>query len=281
MKEIIITLFTSLIICGAIVWEARLLDTQASVVIAETLSAPPPIFIKYPSKTDVSSALVEKALKPAKKIIKPVFINTNVPDVTAPDTAKTPSQTSVNLAVPFVSQAPFKVWDAIHEETCEEADMIMVDKYFKKEKTINLAEADQLMNKIIEWEKVNLGRYEDTNADEIARTLREFFGYKNVRLVYDPTVADLKEILAKGFPILVPADGKQLLNPNFKHGGPPYHVVVLHGYDAKGNWITNDPGTRLGNGFLYPEKNLMTAMHDYVPGDTAHGQKVVVVVEPN
>ncbi|HSD12712.1 MAG TPA: hypothetical protein VLC10_04085, partial [Patescibacteria group bacterium] len=36
---------------------------------------------------------------------------------------------SYNLKVIFVPQAPFKVWDALHEDTCEEASMLMLKAY--------------------------------------------------------------------------------------------------------------------------------------------------------
>ena len=40
---------------------------------------------------------------------------------------------SLELPVAFASQAPFGNWDKIHEETCEEASMINVAKYYAKQ----------------------------------------------------------------------------------------------------------------------------------------------------
>jgi hypothetical protein len=36
------------------------------------------------------------------------------------------------ISVPFASQAPFAVWDEIHEEACEEASLVMVKYYLDK-----------------------------------------------------------------------------------------------------------------------------------------------------
>ena len=36
----------------------------------------------------------------------------------------------VDNNIPFVSQAPYGVWDGFHQETCEEASMIMVVNFF-------------------------------------------------------------------------------------------------------------------------------------------------------
>ena len=38
----------------------------------------------------------------------------------------------INLKVPFVLQAPNALWDALHEDACEEASVIMFNAFFKK-----------------------------------------------------------------------------------------------------------------------------------------------------
>ncbi|MCR4312602.1 MAG: hypothetical protein NUV56_04960, partial [Candidatus Uhrbacteria bacterium] len=48
------------------------------------------------------------------------------PTPTSPD-----PRVSYNLALPWLSQAPFGVWDAMHEETCEEASFEMVVRYYE------------------------------------------------------------------------------------------------------------------------------------------------------
>jgi hypothetical protein len=262
MKRIIFISVVSALLCGGAVLYAREIEADARATVQKAVAAP---IIHAPKAAE------------KKKPAASVMLRLPLPNAVAPPK----TSAGVNLPVPFTSQAPYRVWDALHEETCEEADMFMVEKYFKKETISGPAEADAAFRKTIAWEKANIGQYKDTNADEIMTILRDYYGLKNVKLLLDPSVADIKNNLDLGYPILLPADGKELANPNFKNGGPPYHVVVLRGYTPDGHWITNDSGTRFGNGFLYPEQNLMAAMHDFVPGDTAHGRKVVIVVVPN
>jgi hypothetical protein len=285
-RSVVVILLFALAIGGAVVWRSELIGAEADSAIKDTLALPTLVRPAHHVTKNLNSEPVVNLMNQSQPTNSPSAnanvepTQTNVSANGAP-VAASALPAAVNLDVPFTSQAPFGKWDAIHEETCEEADIFMVDKYFKKQKISGPAEADAAILKIIGWEKANLGLYKDTNAAEIARTLTELYGYKNVSLVNNPTANGIKGFLSKGFLVLLPADGKKLLNPNFKNGGPPYHVLLLRGYTADGYWITNDPGTHKGDGFLYPEANLMTAMHDYISGDTAHGAKVVVVIRPN
>jgi len=278
MKKIISIFVFCLILGSVFVWRAEVYSRAAERSINATIAAPIVTTRARSEKVYVADAY-KNVLAPARRVI--VEEQEEAPARKPPAAAPAGSSVSVNLAVPFVSQAPLKIWDLFHEEACEEAAMYMVDKFITGEKLPGLKKIDQALHDIVEWEKENIGRYEDTDAEEIAKTLREYFGLKNVRLVYDPTVSEIKGILSGGEVVILPADGKILDNPNFRNGGPPYHVVVVRGYDGKGKWITNDPGTRLGEGFLYPEDNLMEAMHDYVAGDMIHGKKVIVVIGKN
>jgi hypothetical protein len=75
----------------------------------------------------------------------------------------------------------------------------------------------------------------------------------------------------------VPADGKKLDNPNFKNGGPVYHMLVIKGFTGD-KFITNDPGTRLGADFIYTQSNLMYSLADWDENkNAATGGKVGLV----
>ena len=87
----------------------------------------------------------------------------------------------------------------------------------------------------------------------------------------------MKSALANGSPIIVPAAGRELANPNFTGAGPLYHMLVVRGY-TDSTFVTNDPGTRNGNGYVYKQKIIMDAMGDWNGGDPANGAKVVIVV---
>jgi hypothetical protein len=183
------------------------------------------------------------------------------------------------IDVPFTSQAPFGKWDAYHEEACEEASLLMV-AYFVQEKKLTPSVAEKEIQALIAYEIKNTKGYEDSTADQTAKLGADYYGLKNLRVVYDFTMEDLKKYLALGKPIIVPAAGRLLGNPNFKAPGPLYHNLVLIGYDGD-TIITNDPGTRKGQNYRYSLKTLYNAIHDF-PGDKNRimtGQKAMIVVE--
>ena len=96
----------------------------------------------------------------------------------------------------------------------------------------------------------------------------------------ETTDANIKTALNKGYPVILPAHGKELLNPNFRNGGPEYHMLVIKGYKADGSWIVNDPGTRNGPDYIYPHDRLLIANHDFNATDMKLGAKVMIVVYP-
>ncbi|OHA46941.1 MAG: hypothetical protein A3A80_00860 [Candidatus Terrybacteria bacterium RIFCSPLOWO2_01_FULL_44_24] len=190
-----------------------------------------------------------------------------------------PPPKSLNLDVPFTSQAPFAIWDEVHNEACEEASMMMVAKY-KQGVSINSPEAaDQELLQIVKFENEQLGFYKDTTAQETLNIARGFYAFKKSRLIYNPSVDDIKNELAAGNPVIAPAAGRILPNPYFKSPGPLYHMLVIRGYTADGKFITNDPGTRRGEGFTYTYDSLMNAIHDWNGGDVLNGQRVIIVLD--
>jgi len=187
------------------------------------------------------------------------------------------------IKVPFTTQAPFAKWDEIHEEACEEASIIMLRYYFSKEKlTREIAEKE--IQDLVAFQNKKYDDFKDTTAQQTADLFldfyREFPEGKKLKVVYDFDKADLKKNLARGFPIIVPAAGRELGNPNFTAPGPLYHNLVLTGYDGD-TIITNDPGTRKGEGYEYNVDILYSAIHDF-PGkleNIKQGRKAMIVVE--
>jgi len=185
----------------------------------------------------------------------------------------------ISISVPFTSQAPFGKWDIYHEEACEEASLIML-AYFAKGKNLTPEIAEEEIQNLIAYEIKTAGKYKDSVAQELADLGEKYYGLKNLKVVYDFTAEDLKKYLAKGKPIIVPAAGRMLKNPNFKSPGPLYHNLVLTGYDGD-IIITNDPGTKKGENYRYNIKIIYNAIHDF-PGDKTKieiGRKAMIVVE--
>lgn len=186
---------------------------------------------------------------------------------------------SVNLDIPFVSQAPHKIWDADHEDFCEEAAALMAASYVRGDKTVtDIDVAEAALQRAKTWQMTAFGYFESTTAAETARMLREHFGISAVSVVSNPTEQQLVTWLAAGRAVIVPSAGRMLGNPNFKGLGPLYHMLVLKGYTPDGKFITNDPGTRKGADYLYDRSVIMDAMHDWNGGDVNNGAKVVIVV---
>lgn len=187
--------------------------------------------------------------------------------------------TTVNLAIPFVPQAPHQIWDHDHEEFCEEAAVLMAISYVLGDTTVtNPDVAEVALQKIKTFEMSTLGHFEDTTAQETARIAKEYFKVSKVEVVENPSVADIQGWVAAGRAVVVPTAGRKLGNPNFKSPGPLYHMLVVKGYTANGTFITNDPGTRKGANYQYAPSVIMNAMHDWNGGDVSNGAKVVIVV---
>lgn len=189
----------------------------------------------------------------------------------------------INLAVPFISQAPFAVWDETHKEACEEASIIML-KYYLAGKKLTKEIAEKEIQELVDFQNKNYGNFKDTTAQETADLFLDFYGEigggKKLKVIYNFEKEDLKKYLARGYPIIVPAAGRKLGNPNFTGLGPLYHNLVLVGYDGD-VIITNDPGTRKGEGYKYDIDILYDAIHDFPgrPEDIEQGRKAMIVVE--
>lgn len=184
----------------------------------------------------------------------------------------------VNLDIPFTSQAPNQSWVLPFKEFCEEASVLMVMSYVNRQLISTHDYAAQKMLEIKAFEEKRFGYYQDTNAEETATIIREFYKYNKVKVVYDPKIEDIKKALAEGKAVIMPAAGRMLGNPYFQVPGPLYHMIVIKGYTKTGNFITNDPGTRHGADFIYAPDVLMNANHDWNGGDINNGRKVIIIV---
>lgn len=189
----------------------------------------------------------------------------------------------VTLPVPFVSQAPFRVWDLPYKEFCEEASVFTLHLWKQGKRTPPADELDRSLKDIQAWETANLRTWEDTTAEETARILREKFGYVQTWVVRGVTIDVMKAELAKGRPVVVPAAGRELSSPYYRPPGPLYHMLVVIGYDDRTKeFITNDVGTNTkGAGFRFTYDDLYGAMGDWEPARGAPDttQKVMIVLE--
>jgi uncharacterized protein YvpB len=184
---------------------------------------------------------------------------------------------NILLDVPFLSQAPFAKWDALHEDACEEASLIMVKYFLDGIEMISKEKGEKEIQDAVAFEKKN--KYElSVTLDELNEIADKYYNLKTGRVEKNITIQDIKKELSSGKPVIVGAAGKVLPNPNFKNGGPNYHMLVIIGYDEKG-FITNDPGTRLGKSFRYSFDDLYKSIHDWNPKNILNGEKNYLVFD--
>lgn len=171
--------------------------------------------------------------------------------------------TSINLAVPFTSQAPTGNWEQPWQDACEEASVLMVDYYYQNKNIPEKEKTDQILFDMVAWQEKNWQGHFDLPVAKLADYVALHYDY-DFEIVDDITVENIKEFLDKGLPVIVPADGKKLDNPYFSNGGPEYHMLVIKGYlEEEQKFISNDPGTRRGADFLYDYDNMMDSIADW------------------
>ncbi|MFH1405572.1 MAG: C39 family peptidase [Patescibacteria group bacterium] len=229
-----------------------------------------------PSSTLISGGIADPADSDPDVSLEPPV--TSQPSAT-PEPESYPD--SYNLAVPFTPQAPFSNWEMPYQEACEEASVYMVHKFYEgaDEGLIEKLRADEDIKKIVEFENVLFGFYEDTTAEQIAMLVEQMYGYTRIQIIENPTVEQIKVQVASGRPVIVPAAGRMLKNPYFTGDGPLYHMLVIRGYTDT-QFITNDPGTKHGEEYLYSFDRIMDAIHDWNDGDVENGKKVVIIIYP-
>ena len=211
-----------------------------------------------------------------EKIVLPSVTTMADTSPTVTNSAQDEIPAELNLDVPFTVQAPEANWDKTHEEACEEAAILMANRYFRDSIISDSTDAENGLQEIITWEMKNLGFYESTNVAQTARILNEMLGLKT-KVIQDPTVTDIKTAIVNGKLVIVPASGRALRNPFYKQPGPLYHMLLIKGYTAD-KFITNDAGTKHGANYPYDFATVLQANHDWNDGDVDHGTRQVIIV---
>jgi hypothetical protein len=179
------------------------------------------------------------------------------------------------IDVNFASQAPHADWSLPYKEACEEASLIMGIFHLKNESLDSDVMKDEIL-KLVDWQNIKFGYFEDTNIDEMYVMATEYFGFE-AYIIENPTINQLKYEILQGNMVVVPMAGQLLGNPHFRAPGPPYHAVIMTGYNTKG-FIVNDPGTRFGKDYTYSYNVFMSAIHDYNAQNILDGTPRVLVI---
>lgn len=202
---------------------------------------------------------------PEEIIEKPKIAETNIEAAPAEEepVAVSAIPNSAEIKMQFASQAPYANWDQPYQDACEEASII-IDRYYLDKLNLTKDIMNQQILAMVDWQVQNWGGHRDLTSEQTLDLAKQFYGLSG-EVAYDYDVDFIKQKIANGVPVLIPANGKKLNNPNFKNGGPEYHMLVIKGYDSK-NFITNDPGTRLGEGYVYPYDTILNSIKNPTGG---------------
>lgn len=233
-------------------------DDNINSGITETQNTNEATEVKVNDNSNANEENVNEVIKEAK------------PEIVIPE--------SINLAIPFTSQAPKANWDLPYQEACEEASMLMTARFLQGRTIDGPDDADQAILQLVDHGTTVMGYPIDMTAEQTANDIEDFYDF-DTELIYDFTWDDVKLALAQGYPVILPAAGRELGNPNFTSPGPIYHMVVIKGYTPS-VVITNDPGTRKGADYQYSYDTLINAAHDWNGGNVAEGKKVIIIVKP-
>lgn len=237
----------------------------------------------WDKRHDVQRSFERAALPSAVPYQSPTasFVSTTkepvVPSNSKPTATTFPAE--ANLAVPFTAQAPHANWEPPYGEFCEEASILMAMSYVLNQKIPTPEVADQKLQELWNFEQTKLKYPEDVTIAETDKIIKEFYKYQTTKIIDNPTARDIKQAVAAGKLVIVPAAGRELGNPYYQQPGPLYHMFVVKGYTADGKFIVNDPGTRRGADFLFKEDVMMNAIHDWRADRKIElGKKVVLII---
>jgi len=174
------------------------------------------------------------------------------------------------LSVPFTSQAPLAEWkDERQQDGCEEASALMARAWQLGSDTKTKNEWRRQILALSDYELKHYGEFRDLSLEAVRDwVFGDYFSDKSVSIKKATSSASILAELEKGKLILIQADGRALKNPYFTAPGPERHMLLIKGYDySKKQFVVNDPGTRRGESYRYPEKVLYAAIRPYATGD--------------
>jgi hypothetical protein len=198
-----------------------------------------------------------------------------------------PLPQNFSTQVPFTPQAPTTNWDELHNEACEEASAIMVNAFFNNSSfkvpaslLLDPRDVETQIDSLTKWQKRNFGYYLSITTKETAEMIEANYNLTTEIAPLNETV--IKQALVDGKLVIIPADGRLLKNPHFKSPGPPYHMLVITGFNEN-VFITNDPGTKHGLNYEYSYETLRAATGNWVHSENEVDltQKQILIVSKN
>jgi len=186
---------------------------------------------------------------------------------------------TVNLPVPYTLQGPLNNLN-IHEESCEEAAILMYHYFLLGKTTFNgitvipPQQANDEMIAMKNWQVKKYGIEPDLSIEKLGLFAKQYYGHK-YQTFKNITQTDIKREISVGHPVLVPVMTHALKNPMY---GPVsvYHILVIKGYNPQ-NVITNDAGVR-GENQQYSWDILFQAIDAQTP-KMGQGREMLVLTK--
>lgn len=197
-----------------------------------------------------------------------------------PDVLYDPSK-KVVLDIPFLCQAPYANWDQPWQDGCEEAAVIMAIHYVNENK-LDKEIGNQEILDLVKFQKKKYGGHYDLTAKLTAKLMKDFYQFSDFNILYEFDIQTIKQEIDKGNVVFAPMAGRMLGNRFYRRPGPAYHYLVFKGYDDNTKeFITNDPGTKRGNGYRYKYEVAFNAIHDWNGSKETirQGPKALIVVK--
>jgi len=182
---------------------------------------------------------------------------------------------SINHEVIFFPQAPDGNRNLPRQEACEEASIALAN-YFIKGKTLTRDQFRADLLAMVDRQMEMFGDYIHTSVAQTKELYLDFYG-GDAYIVDNPSIEEMKSILAQWHIIIAPFAGRKLGNPHYSAQGPWYHMLVIRGYDQT-HFYTNDVWTSRGENFGYTHATIMDALHDLNMNDINQGAKRILVI---
>jgi hypothetical protein len=235
------------------------------LVVVVVVSATGTVLVKHALGTGVSGTPDLSRLPPVTEVTPPLPSPTDSSTPT-PSPPLTPLPAAFRLGVPFTTQAPNGDWTK-HQNSCEEANLLMVDAYWKGNRagTLDPVAAEKGIADLVAWQLKNWGSEDDLTNQRLGQLAAEYYGYQYE--VVPITEEAMKRSIVNGIPVVLGVTTHGLGNPHYPnfqthHLVPGYsvsHYITLVGYDDQG-FILNDPGITPGHGYHVIYSQLLFAI---------------------
>jgi peptidase C39-like protein len=191
---------------------------------------------------------------------------------------------SVLLDVPYASQVPLGEWnDPRQTDGCEEASILMAIMWAQG---LNLSpgEIRQQVTGMSDYEQYFYGYFQDSSAQDTAKLMAQYFGYRNVAVQYGISTFDIKRALDVNQLVIVPLNPR-IISTTLYNKATTRHTVVVTGYDNLTHEIIfHDPLLVHGANRRVAESVFNSALTDYPSGphlkNTVHATAIITVSKP-